>query len=66
MEEEVGKKLQKDEDNSSPNSVLYYGREYIMEETKKLYSQALDLLSQLGITHPPLLEIMKKMVFRNK
>jgi geranylgeranyl diphosphate synthase type II len=65
-EKEVGKKLQKDGDNQSPNSVIFFGREYIENEVKRLYNRTMEILERLGITHPPLLGLMKKMVFRTK
>jgi len=65
-ETEVGKKLQKDKNNQSPNSVLYYGKEFIVEEIQKLYAQSLAMLNQLNIINPYLNELMEKMVYRKK
>jgi len=65
-EQEVGKKLQKDEGNQSPNSVIFFGREHIENEIKRLYARTMEILERLGITYPPLLDLMKRMVFRTK
>lgn len=65
-EHEVGKKLQKDGNNQSPNSVIFFGKEYIEEEVKRLYNRTMEILERLGVTYPPLLGLMKRMVFRTK
>jgi geranylgeranyl diphosphate synthase type II len=65
-EKEVGKKLHKDQDNKSPNSVLYYGKEFIKKEIDTAYNKTLALLEQLNIDFPPFLYLMEKMVYRSK
>lgn len=65
-EKEVGKKLHKDQDNKSPNSVLYYGKEFITKEIDTAYNKTLALLGQLNIDFPPFLYLMEKMVYRSK
>lgn len=65
-EKEVGKKLHKDQDNKSPNSVLYYGRDFIIKEIDTAYNKTLALLEQLNIDFPPFLYLMEKMVYRSK
>ncbi len=65
-EEEVGKKLHKDQQNQSPNSVIFFGREYIETEVNRYYGRTMEILERLGITFPPFLDLMKKMVFRTK
>jgi geranylgeranyl diphosphate synthase type II len=65
-EQEVGKKLNKDKVNKSPNSVLYYGKEFIKKEIDTAYTRTLALLEQLNIDFPPFLYLMEKMVYRSK
>lgn len=65
-EKEVGKKLNKDQSNKSPNSVLFYGEEFIKKEIDTAYQRTLELLERLDITYPPFLYLMKKMVYRSK
>ncbi len=65
-EKEVGKKLQKDSSNKSPNSVLYYGAEVIKKKIEKEYNEVLELIKILGIDFPPFLELINLMVHRSK
>jgi len=65
-EKEVGKKLNKDQGNKSPNAVLFYGKEFIKKEIDAAYNKTLTLLDQLNIDFPPLLFLMEKMVYRRK
>ncbi len=65
-EEEVGKRLQKDQGNHSPNSVLFYGKETIKEKIDASYKKTMDLLNQLNIDFEPFLYLMEKMVYRRK
>ena len=65
-EKEVGKKLNKDQGNKSPNCVLFYGQDFIKKEIDTAYQRTMDLLENLGITYPPFLYLMKKMVYRSK
>jgi geranylgeranyl pyrophosphate synthase len=62
----VGKKLNKDKLNLSPNSVLYFGKDYIKQEIDRSYRQTMSWLKELKIEFPPFLELMKKMVYRSK
>lgn len=62
----VGKKLKKDINNKSPNSILYYGKEFIQNEIDSAYKKTMDLLHLLNITFPPFLFLMEKMVYRSK
>lgn len=62
----VGKPLQKDARNKSPNSVLFFGMEFIKSEIDALYRKSSLLLQELNITFPPLLHLMEKMVYRSK
>ena len=65
-EKEVGKKLHKDQDNQSPNSILFYGTDYIKNEIDNYYRKALAMLNELNIDFPPFLYLMEKMVYRRK
>jgi geranylgeranyl diphosphate synthase, type II len=65
-EKEVGKKLNKDQGNKSPNSVLFYGKDYIQKEIDNSYNKTMTLLKQLNIDFPPFLFLMQKMVYRSK
>lgn len=65
-EEEVGKRLNKDQHNQSPNSVLYYGKDYIEKEIDKAYANTLELLGKLNIDFPPFMFLMEKMVYRSR
>ena len=65
-EEKVGKKVSKDKSNHSPNAVLFFGKQYVNEEINRLYQKTLGLLEQLKVTFPPFLQLMKKMVYREK
>jgi geranylgeranyl diphosphate synthase, type II len=65
-EKEVGKRLNKDQDNKSPNCVLFYGKDYVRKEIDNLYKRTMELLKQLNIDFPPFLYLMNKMVYRTK
>jgi geranylgeranyl diphosphate synthase type II len=65
-EKEVGKKLKKDLSNESPNSVIFYGREFIKGKIENLYARTCDQLDEIGIDFPPFRELIKMMVFRSK
>ena len=65
-EEEVGKKLNKDQHNHSPNCILFYGEDYIRKEIDAAYQKTMTLLKQLAIDFPPFLHLMEKMVYRSK
>lgn len=63
---EVGKKLHKDQDNHSPNAVLFYGKDFIKSEIDASYRKTMALLEELRIQFPPFLYLMEKMVYRSK
>ncbi len=65
-EEKVGKKLGKDLNNSSPNSVIHLGREFVVEHIEKYYRRTIDILQELGIEDGHFHKLMHKMVYRNK
>lgn len=65
-EKEVGKKLQKDLANKSPNAVLFYGKEFVKKEIDSLYQKTKAILEELKIEFPPFLYLMEKMVYRSK
>ncbi|MCP4150234.1 MAG: polyprenyl synthetase family protein [bacterium] len=65
-EDEVGKKLNKDYENQSPNSVLFFGKEFVEKEIDRYYNRTMELLEELKIQFPPFLYLMRKMVYRRK
>ena len=65
-EEIVGKKLNKDIDNKSPNSVLFYGKDYIKNEIENYYKKTVYIFNELNITSEIFLYLIKKMVYRSK
>jgi len=65
-EKEVGKKLNKDHSNQSPNSILFYGKRFIKQEIDTAYNKTMTLLKELNINFPPFLYLMEKMVYRSK
>ena len=64
-EKEVGKPLRKDGDNLSPNAVIYFGRESVMEQIGRAYRICLDQADRLGINFPPFLYLLKKIAYRS-
>jgi geranylgeranyl diphosphate synthase type II len=65
-EKEVGKKLNKDQGNQSPNSILYYGKESIKKKIDTAYKKTLAFLKELDINFPPFLYLIERMVYRRK
>lgn len=65
-EKEVGKKLNKDQVNKSPNAVLFYGKEFVKKEIDSSYRKTKAILEELKIQFPPFLYLMEKMVYRSK
>ena len=65
-EQEVGKRLHKDELNKSPNSVVFYGREFVEERIDLLYQKTLEKLKEIEIEFPPFLNLIKKMAYRSR
>jgi geranylgeranyl diphosphate synthase type II len=65
-EKEVGKKLQKDRHNESPNSVVFYGEEFIRDKIDYLYKRTLKTLQEIEIEFTHFLTLIKKMAFRNR
>lgn len=62
----VGKKLNKDQLNQSPNSVLFFGMDHVKAEIDRLYQKSLQSINELEITFKPFLALMEKMVYRSK
>ena len=65
-EREVGKKLQKDQSNQSPNCILFYGKDYVRNEIDSAFKKTVKLLKELNIDFPPFLYLVEKMVYRNR
>lgn len=62
----VGKKLNKDKLNKSPNSVLYFGEKFVKNEIDHLYQTAVEYLKNIPIDFPPFLYLIRSMAYRNK
>ena len=45
-EEKVGKRLKKDAGNNSPNSVIFFGRDQIIEKINKYYTKTINHLKE--------------------
>jgi geranylgeranyl diphosphate synthase type II len=65
-EEEVGKKINKDRLNQSPNAVLHWGMDKVKTRIVECHQRALESIRSLGLQYPPLDELLEKMVFRSK
>jgi geranylgeranyl diphosphate synthase, type II len=65
-EQKVGKKLNKDKSNQSPNAVLYYGLPAVNAKIDEYYREALDLIGELKIDFPPFLGLLENMFFRSQ
>jgi len=62
----VGKKLQKDGANNSPNAALHWGVERVRRELEARHARARAGLAELGIESPAFLNLVDRMVFRNR
>ncbi len=62
----VGKKLNKDHENESPNSVLFFGKDQIKREIDQKYQNTLEIFKSLEIESEGFLYLLKKMVYRSK
>jgi geranylgeranyl diphosphate synthase type II len=62
----VGKKLNKDFGNNSPNSVLFYGKNYVKNEIESYYNKTLEIFKKLKVDSPVFLFLIRKMVYRTK
>lgn len=65
-EQKVGKKLNKDQSNQSPNAVLYFGLPAVKAKIDEYYREALTLISELKIDFPPFLSLLENMFFRSQ
>jgi geranylgeranyl diphosphate synthase type II len=65
-EKEVGKKIHKDKINQSPNSVIYYGKDFVASKIDYLYRKTLDRLHKAKIDYPPFMDLIRRMAFRSK
>ena len=62
----VGKKLKKDEGNHSPNAALHWGIERVREELAGRHARVRSGLTELGVHAPAFLNLVDRMVFRNR
>ena len=65
-ESQVGKRLNKDQANRSPNAVLYFGVPAVREKIDACYREAGGLIGELQIEFPPFLLLMKSMLYRSQ
>jgi geranylgeranyl diphosphate synthase, type II len=65
-EQKVGKKLNKDQSNQSPNAVLYSGLPAVKTKIDEYYREALALIHELKIDFPPFLSLLESMFFRSQ
>jgi geranylgeranyl diphosphate synthase type II len=65
LEDQVGKKLNKDQANRSPNAVLYFGEPAVRGKIDAYYHEAEGLIGELQIDFPPFLFLMKSMLYRS-
>jgi geranylgeranyl pyrophosphate synthase len=61
----VGKKLNKDKSNQSPNAVLYFGLPAVKARIDEYHREALALIKELKIDFPPFLQLLENMLFRS-
>lgn len=65
-EQIVGKKLHKDKKNKRPNSVLFFGKDFVEKQIETSYKNSMNVLKEIKIDFPPFLDIIKKMVYRDR
>jgi geranylgeranyl diphosphate synthase type II len=65
-EQKVGKKLNKDQANQSPNAVLYLGLPAVKAKIDEYYLEALALIRELKIDFPPFLSLLESMFYRSQ
>ncbi|MCX6557599.1 MAG: polyprenyl synthetase family protein [Candidatus Aminicenantes bacterium] len=65
-EKKVGKKLNKDKGNQSPNAVLYLGLPAVKAKIAAYHDEALALIRELKIDFPPFLSLLENMLFRSQ
>ncbi len=62
----VGKKLKKDKINMSPNAVIHFGRDYVVSEIDRLYKEAVENIKKTSMGNNLVLDLFKKMAYREK
>ncbi|HSQ35803.1 MAG TPA: polyprenyl synthetase family protein [Candidatus Binatia bacterium] len=65
-EQTVGKKLNKDKSNQSPNAVLYFGLPVVQAKIEAYHREALARIHELKIDFPPFLQLLENMLFRSQ
>ena len=65
-EKVVGKKLHKDKINKSPNSVLYFGKDFVKDKIDYLHRKTLVQLERAKIDFPPFMDLIQRMAYRSK
>ncbi len=62
----VGKRVRKDKENKSPNSVLFFGEQEVENMMKNFYENSVSLFRQLDIDFEKFYDLLYMMVFRSK
>jgi len=65
-EDRVGKKLNKDLANRSPNAVLYFGEPAVRDKIDAYHREVKGLIGELQIDFPPFLSLLKSMLYRSQ
>ena len=65
-EAQAGKKLHKDGAKGSPNAVLHLGLDVVRARIDALDNEARAAIAELGIDHPPFLELARRMLYRSR
>ncbi len=65
-EAEVGKRIHKDMNNKSPNSVIYFGVDSVKNMIDKLYTDSLSILKNVKIESDFFLNLVKMMFYRSR
>lgn len=65
-EKVVGKKLHKDKINKSPNSVIYFGKDFVKDKIDYLHRKTLVQLERVKIDFPPFMDLINRMAYRSK
>ena len=62
----VGKRVGKDKENKSPNSVLFFGEHEVENMMKNFYKNSVSIFRQLDIDFEKFYDLLYMMVFRSK
>jgi len=62
----VGKRVRKDGENKSPNSVLFFGEQEVENMMKNFYKNSVSIFRELDIDFEKFYDLLYMMVFRSK